>query len=352
MTHKKNLHICRDRLSELDAQRLRRRYEKRNEEPRGIDAFHIALLNAKKWPLGKTLRCRFMDGPTSVQERVIQKARKWMDHANVRFEFVTSGSAEIRISFIADADSWSVLGNDALGVKESEPTMNFGWLDVGTSDEEYERVVLHEFGHALGCIHEHQNPEGGIPWNRKAVIEYYSGPPNNWPLIDIEANLFYRYSKESTTRTAVDPFSIMMYPIPAEHMINKPAIQGGNTLSQSDIDFIKRIYPPAPSTPKVLVVGAAAAPADIGKVGEVDEYTFTVQQQAVHRVFTEGPTDMALMVFGPNDTTRLLGQNDDISATNLNARVEKILTPGTYLVRACHFNNTATGSYRVGVSKL
>jgi len=37
---------------------------------------------------------------------------------------------------------------------------NQPWIDLGT--------VLHEFGHALGLIHEHQNPaSGGFKWNRE-----------------------------------------------------------------------------------------------------------------------------------------------------------------------------------------
>jgi hypothetical protein len=39
--------------------------------------------------------------------------------------------------------------------------------------------VIHEFGHALGLIHEHQNPSGGIQWNKPVVCRYYEGPPNN-----------------------------------------------------------------------------------------------------------------------------------------------------------------------------
>jgi len=35
--------------------------------------------------------------------------------------------------------------------------MNLGFLDGGTA--------AHEFGHAIGLAHEHQNPAGGIQWN-------------------------------------------------------------------------------------------------------------------------------------------------------------------------------------------
>ena len=40
--------------------------------------------------------------------------------------------------------------------------MNLGFVDRPT--------VLHEFGHALGLIHEHQSPfKGGFEWNREEV---------------------------------------------------------------------------------------------------------------------------------------------------------------------------------------
>ena len=40
--------------------------------------------------------------------------------------------------------------------------MNYGWIDADSPEEELRSVVLHEFGHALGLIHEHQNPLSGI----------------------------------------------------------------------------------------------------------------------------------------------------------------------------------------------
>jgi hypothetical protein len=43
-------------------------------------------------------------------------------------------------------------------------------------------ACVHEFGHALGLIHEHQNPNRAIQWNRDAVINDLQGPPNNWDL--------------------------------------------------------------------------------------------------------------------------------------------------------------------------
>ena len=58
--------------------------------------------------------------------------------------------------------------------------MNFGWIVGGKKEEDIRSVVLHEFGHALGAIHEHLSPMADIPWDRDAVYKDLSGPPNNW----------------------------------------------------------------------------------------------------------------------------------------------------------------------------
>ena len=76
--------------------------------------------------------------------------------------------------------------------------------------------ISHEFGHAIGCIHEHQNPSGGIDWNKSAVYKYYEGTPNNWSIEEVDSNIFQKYKIKQTQFTQLDVASIMMYPIPKE----------------------------------------------------------------------------------------------------------------------------------------
>ena len=98
-------------------------------------------------------RVRFLGGNPELQQKVAAVAQQWSQFANIRFDFGNDPVAEIRVAFIPGKGSWSAVGTDSLGflgVLTNQPTMNFGWLTNASSAEEISRVVLHEFGHALG----------------------------------------------------------------------------------------------------------------------------------------------------------------------------------------------------------
>jgi hypothetical protein len=204
-----------------------------------------ALVKDAKWTLGSVITVSFLDGDPVVQEKVRQVALQWTkpQMANLTLEFRKDTDTLIRISF-KYSGSWSTIGTTCQQITDkTQPTMNYGWLDASTPDEEVQRVVLHEFGHALGLIHEHQSPAGGIPWNRAAVIRDLSGPPNNWTLDEIERNMFQPYAKEESNFTALDPQSIMMYPIPKSWTTDGFSVGLNRTLAPSDKTFIRQQYP-------------------------------------------------------------------------------------------------------------
>ena len=169
-----------------------------------------ALLNEARWNPGDQIRVRFMEGEQSLRQRVRDVAERWTatNMANLRLQFVDSGPAEIRVAFQQGDGSWSYLGAVCRQIPEDEPTMNYGWIDANSSDDEVQRVVLHEFGHALGITHDHQNPKGGMDWNEPAVIADLSGPPTMWDQATIRHNVFDHYAPDAVTATAVDADSI------------------------------------------------------------------------------------------------------------------------------------------------
>ena len=114
---------------------------------------------------------------------------------------------------------------------------------IGADLIKVRQVVLHEFGHALGLIHEHQNPAAAIPWNRAAVYEYYIGPPNHWTPEQVETNLFRTYAASLTQHSAFDPQSIMLYPIPEEFTEGGFSVGWNATLSAVDREYVAAWYP-------------------------------------------------------------------------------------------------------------
>lgn len=202
----------------------------------------IAMLEGKRWGSGATISIRFLSGSRALQDRVIDAANIWLQFARLNLDFRDSGPTDLRIDFLEGKGSWSFIGKDAHQIPEPQPTMNFGWFTDETDDDEIRRVTLHEFGHAIGLIHEHQNPLNAIQWNRDQVIKDLSGPPNNWDQATIENNMFAAFNPGDVTGTAVDPTSIMMYPIPATWTLNGVTAGMNSDLSDLDKTFIRQAY--------------------------------------------------------------------------------------------------------------
>jgi hypothetical protein len=148
------------------------------------------LLKTAKWPSGAVIRIAFLDGTPQQISLVKRHSVRWITNlANLNFGWVNDlRQSDVRITFQFNG-SWSVIGTTCKNVEKTKATMNFGWLTPKVTDEEARRVILHEFGHALGLIHEHQRLDP-VAWNKPAVIADLSGPPNKWNAKTIEQNMF------------------------------------------------------------------------------------------------------------------------------------------------------------------
>jgi len=204
----------------------------------------ISVLIGKKWFVGRVLKVRFLDNPPKkVKDKIEYYAHQWEKHVNVKFVFGSDPNAEIRITCTSDGSSWSYLGTDALVIPKNKPTMHYGWFVENTPEDEFSRTTLHEFGHALGALHEHQHPIAGIPWNRPAVYEYYK-QTQGWSKADVDAQIFFKYDLNQTNSSQYDKSSIMHYAIEKKLLIDQSFAVGWNKkLSATDKAFMKIVYP-------------------------------------------------------------------------------------------------------------
>lgn len=297
----------------------------------------------KKWPVGSKLRVRFLGG-TDQQRKLVQRfAPAWCEHANLALVFDDSPQAEIRISFDENDGSWSYVGVDCREVPTHAATMNLGWQD--------EAVILHEFGHAVGLAHEHQNPQGGIQWNEAVVIRDLAGPPNFWDAETVRHNVLHKYQLDQINGTEFDPESIMLYAFPGTWTVAGEGTRENSKLSKLDKQFIATTYPGVGTSrpPISLTVTEVSSRAGaISAPGEQDLFEFQVTTAGVHTIETTGDADLMMRLFGPNSRTSLVGQDDD-SGIGPNPSITANLVVGTYYVQVRHFSPLQTGKYRIRV---
>jgi hypothetical protein len=202
------------------------------------------------WDAGDTVRVAFLDGDPCLQRLVMAAALEWTLHANLVLRFVgVVEESDIRVSFADRRSAWSRIGTDCRSVAHPLPTMNLGLLLAEAFEGELKQLVLHEFGHALGLLHEHQHPASGIAWNRPAVYHFYGQSPYYWNIDDVDENIFDLYSRDRTVHTALDARSIMMYPISPALTTDGFAVGLNKRLSRTDVEFIAECYPAGSTRP-------------------------------------------------------------------------------------------------------
>jgi hypothetical protein len=201
----------------------------------------------------------FFSGSRALRSRIAKIAMEWKNAVpGIPLDFgdledprncKSEGVDHIRVGF-AFTGYWSLVGQDSIKFAgQDEQSMNFAGFDTSPPDDsEFHATVLHEFGHAVGLEHEHQNPlskcKDEFDWDK--IYKWLAGPPNNWSKNVVDFNMGV-LNEQGLLMSSFDKKSIMLYTFPPEYFgQGKQATcysPQNTSLSDGDKFIVSKLYP-------------------------------------------------------------------------------------------------------------
>jgi serralysin len=203
-----------------------------------------AFLNS--WP-NTLLKVFFMSGTSAKLRRVVMdQIAAWSECCAVTFQETTNLlDSQIRLDFRRTLGHFSAVGVDANGTPRDQ-TMNLDMNDLSVDDPYNRGVILHEFGHAIGMVHEHSSPASTINFkdaddpDMRAFFE----PRGIRGRDAINFNVINRYKATQMKKFSdFDRDSIMLYAFPTSILRSGEGTKQNTVLSATDKKFANMLYP-------------------------------------------------------------------------------------------------------------
>jgi hypothetical protein len=326
---------------------------------------------SKLWQKGATLNVGFMNGDDPWNQMVRQAVRSlapvWSQYANIKFAF-DQQSVHMAINLLLQPqlgiNNYGVyncfLGTDCWAVFQQnpeQPSMNLvfdpGWQSNPGRDREFHRVIQHEFGHAIGLIHEHQRPDKPITWNFDKLRQAFG---SFWPDQMIQQQIVDFYQGGVLLGTGFDIHSIMMYQFPsgsAFYPDGTPFESPTNfDLSPMDKVLANMLYPASGVTDPdevALVLGAQPVNGSIQTAGQVARYRFHVTTPGIYSANTQGDPLLVSVLSKRQDPA---GQMLAVEGANTPCPFRAVDTDKDYYIEVRHAKPmTGTGSFSIAVSQ-
>ena len=100
-----------------------------------------------------------------------------------------------------------------------------------------------------------------------------------------------------------------------------------------------------------LEIDGPGVQGEIGEADERDRYSFSVTAPGTYAIETSGPTDTFMSLFGPDNDTTLIEEDDDDGLGRLSL-VKRVLVAGKYFVKVRHWSDRSTGPYGISVKSV
>jgi len=310
-----------------------------------------------KWNTGQTLTVEFINGSAALHEKVEDASKVWEEFANLNFDFDSGLSHhDIRIKFNAGMND-SKIGSDNLSFdNNNEETMKYLSLNESSSEEDFGRYAVHEFGHAIGLIHEHLHPDFNFKLDETKLTEYYTGEPFHYTPNECQNNLFRDYARNVIRYSEFDKDSIMMYPIPADANSNGKEYLQNWKLSDTDKKFIAAMYPQSEAE-IIELADDTEKPAEIEDDYEENNFKFIISPDKSSCMITaESDSDIVLCLYNIHGESKKKGMRHYLSPFNESEASGSIInfspfisSPGEYFLCVRHFDPKGRAKYKIKV---
>lgn len=185
---------------------------------------------------GSTVTIRVETDDTSKKQQVQNVLQKYaFPYINLQFKFVGQEVAKPNYRIIL-GESNKFSGGVTIGIGTEYSITNIYDINQGT--------ILHEFGHALGRFHEHQNPDTSNPLKfiSDRVYTYYR-EKMGWDKSTVDEQILQKLPIELVSILPFDLDSIMNYNIPSNLNQDGVSTHRGNEYSKGDKEWFKLVYP-------------------------------------------------------------------------------------------------------------
>jgi hypothetical protein len=239
--------------------------------------------------------------------------------------------------------------------------MNLAITEATLDSRPYDRaVVLHEFGHAVGLVHEHQSPaSGGIRFDPEKTIAYFARLCG-WSRQMTIDNVLTRYNEHDLKMFSdFDRKSIMLYQYPGEITVDGRGTEQNYVLSDTDKEFAAKLYdrPPPPKTDggstqppvgtdpsaQTLTLDGPRVSGAITANASVSSFPFSISVNRTYTLVTDGYTQVALKLFKDNAPFDLAGHIRSLDLVNQVATLA--LPTGSYRVEIRHRYEGGIGEF-------